>query len=86
MLLFEGKERGDLDLHFHQAIFPLSEGNLVDLDLGVLGVLLVLPLIFLHSFCCFGRDLRVWDLSTSCALAIALVHRFEFSPRIHCSK
>ena len=25
------------------------------------------------------------DLSTSCALAIALVHRFEFSPRIRCS-
>ena len=37
MLLFEGKERGDLDLHFHQSIPPLSEGNLVDLDLEVLG-------------------------------------------------
>ena len=30
--------RGDLDLYFHQSIFLLSEGNLVDLDLGVLGV------------------------------------------------
>ena len=28
----------DLDLHFHQSISPLSEGNLVDLDLGVLSV------------------------------------------------
>ena len=54
MLLLEGKERGDLDPSFHQSISPLCEGNLVDLDLGVLGVLLVLPLTFLHSFCCFG--------------------------------
>ena len=29
--------RGDLDLRFHRSISPLSEGNLVDLDLGVLG-------------------------------------------------
>ena len=29
--------RGDLDLCLHQSISPLSEGNLVDLDLGVLG-------------------------------------------------
>ena len=29
---------GDLDLHFHQSISLLSEGNLVDLVLGVLGV------------------------------------------------
>jgi hypothetical protein len=35
--LFEGKVRGDLDLSFHQSISSLSEGNLVDLDLGVLG-------------------------------------------------
>jgi hypothetical protein len=54
LAFFEGKERGDLDLHFHQFISPLSEGNLVDLDLGVFCVLLVLPLIFLHSFRCFG--------------------------------
>ena len=30
--------RGDLDLHFHQSISLLSEGNLVDLDIVVLGV------------------------------------------------
>jgi hypothetical protein len=34
---FEGKVREDLDLSFHQPISSLSEGNLVDLDLGVLG-------------------------------------------------
>jgi hypothetical protein len=34
--IFEGKERGDLDLYFHQSISPLSEGNIVDLDVGVL--------------------------------------------------
>jgi hypothetical protein len=34
--LLEGKERGDLDLSFHQSKSPLSEGNLLDLDLGVL--------------------------------------------------
>jgi hypothetical protein len=34
--LLEGKERGDLDLYFHQSISPLYEGNLLDLDLGVL--------------------------------------------------
>ena len=72
MLVLEGKERGDLDPHFHQSLSPLSEGNPLDLDLGVLGVLLVLPLIFLHSFCCCG-DLIVKGLTTSCVLAIALV-------------
>src|SRR5215216_6012339 len=52
---FGGKERGDLDSHFHQSLSPLCEGNPLDIDLGVLGVLLlVLPLIFLQSFCCFG--------------------------------
>jgi hypothetical protein len=35
--------RGDLDLHIHRSIPPLSEGNLVDLDLGVLGVVGGLP-------------------------------------------
>jgi hypothetical protein len=34
--IFEGKGRGDLDLYFHQSISPLSEGNIEDLDLGVL--------------------------------------------------
>ena len=28
--------RGDLGLHFHQSISPLSEENILDLDLGVL--------------------------------------------------
>ena len=46
MLVLKGKERGDLDPHFHQSLSPLGEGNPLDLDLGVLGVLLlVLPLI-----------------------------------------
>ena len=46
LLVFEGKERGDLDPHFHQSLSPLCEGNPLDLDLVVLGVLLlVLPLI-----------------------------------------
>jgi hypothetical protein len=55
LLVFGGKERGDLDPHFHQSPSPLCEGNPLDLDLGVLCVLfLVLPLIFVHSFRCFG--------------------------------
>jgi len=40
LLLLEGKERGDLDPHFHQSLSPLSEGNPLDLVLGVLRVLL----------------------------------------------
>ena len=76
--------RGDLDLHFHQYISPLSEGNLVDLDLGVL--VWFSYLFFLSSppisISCFWWDLRVKDLST-CALAIAFVHRFALSTRIH---
>ena len=55
LLVFEGKERGDLDPHFHQSLSPLCEGSPLDLVLGVLGVLLlVLPLIFLPSISCFG--------------------------------
>ena len=55
LLVFEGKERGDLDPHFHQSLSPLREGNPLDLVLGVLGdLLLVLPLIFLPSISCFG--------------------------------
>ena len=65
--------RGDLDLHIHLSIPPLSEGNLVDLDLGVLGV--SPTLFFLSSpsisISCFLWDLRVNDLST-CTLAITL--------------
>jgi hypothetical protein len=33
---FLGKGREDLDLYFHQSISSLSEGNIVNLDLGVL--------------------------------------------------
>ena len=55
LLVLGGKERGDLDPHFHQSLSPLCEGNPLDLVLGVLGVLLlVLPLIFLPSISCFG--------------------------------
>jgi hypothetical protein len=36
LLNIEGKERGDLDLNFHQSISPLCKGNLLDLDLKVL--------------------------------------------------
>ena len=55
LLVFEGKERGDLDPHFHQSLSPLCEGNPLDLDIGVLCVLLlVLPLTFLSSISCFG--------------------------------
>jgi len=39
LLVLEGKERGDLDPHLHQSLSPLSEGNPLDLDLGVLRVL-----------------------------------------------
>ena len=55
LLVFGGKERGDLDPHFRQSLSPLGEGNPLDLDLGVLGVLLlVLPLFSLPSISCFG--------------------------------
>ena len=80
MLVLEGKERGDLDPHLHQSLSPLCEGNPLDLDLGVLGVLLlVLPLIFLPSISCFGGiwERRTWALRVT--LPLHLVHRFEFS-------
>ncbi len=71
MLVFEGKERGDLDPRFHQSLSPLSEGNPLDLDLGVLRVLLSFFLSFsslaLVALVGFGRE----DLGTPCALAIA---------------
>ena len=75
--------RGDLDLQFHQSIPPLSEGNLVDLDLGVLFVefFFVLPLFSPISISCFWWDLRVKDLRI-CALAIAFVHQFALSTKI----
>ena len=67
--------RGDLDLQFKQSISPLSEGNLVDLDLGVLDnsplcSSYLLPPI---SICCFWWDLGVKDFITCCVLSIALV-------------
>ena len=68
-----GKERGDLDLHFHQSIPPLSEGNPLDLDLGdsFVEFFLVLPLLFPHKHLLLCWNLRVKDLST-CALAICI--------------
>jgi hypothetical protein len=78
--LFEGKERGDLDLHFHQSLSPLSEGNLLDLDLASSLWIssFVLPLISLHSISCFGR---IWVRRTW-ALVFLPLHRFEFSSEI----
>ena len=86
MLVLEGKERGDLDLRFHQSLSPLCEGNPLDLDLGVLGVLLlVLPLIFLSSISSFGGIWeRTWALRVP--LPLHLVHRFEFSTVIRGSE
>lgn len=52
----------------------------MDLDLGVLGVLLlVLPLFSLPSISCFGGiwERRTWALRVP--LPLHLVHRFEFS-------
>ena len=79
MLVLEGKERGDLDAGFHQSLSPLSEGNPLDLDLGVLRVLLSFFLIFLPRISCFGG---IWERSTwalRVPLPLHLVHRFEFS-------
>jgi len=48
----------------------------VDLDLGVLGVLLVLPLLFLHRFRCFGgiesRGFEHFVCSCHCIWCIGL--------------
>ena len=52
----------------------------MDLDLGVLGVLLlVLPLTFLPSISCFGGiwERRTWALCVP--FPLHLVHWFEFS-------
>ena len=87
MLVLEGKERGDLDPHFHQSLSPLCEGNPLDLNLRVLGVLLlVLPLIFLPSISCFGGiwERRTWALRV--LLPLHFVHTFEFSMVIHGSE
>jgi hypothetical protein len=45
LLNLEGKERADLDLRFYQSTSPVSEGNHLDLDLGV--HLLISSLFFL---------------------------------------
>ena len=76
-------EGGDLDPHFHRAVSPLSEGNPFDLVLEVPFVVffVVLPLSSPISISCLWWDLRVKDLST-CALAIASLHRFVLSTRI----
>ena len=84
MLVFEGKERGHLDPRFHQSLSPLCEGNPLDLDLGVLGVLLlVLHLINLPRIGCFGGiwERRTWALRVP--LPLHLVHWFEVSMVIH---
>src|SRR3989337_4486438 len=87
LLVLGGKERGDLDPHFHQSLSPLCEGNPLDLDLGVLRVLFfVLPLIFLRSISCCGGiwERRTWALRVP--LPLHLVHRFEFSTVIRGSE
>jgi hypothetical protein len=59
LLIFEGKERGDLDPQSHQSISSLSEGNSWDLDLGEFGVLLVFFLSYSTiSFCSF---VGIWE-------------------------
>ena len=83
MHIFEGFERGDLDLHFHQSIPPLSEGNLVDLDLGVLGVSplcsssLIPPLALVAVLEFESEGLEHFVCSCHC-----FVHRFVLSTRI----
>ena len=87
MLVLGGKERGDVDPHFHQSLSPLCERNPLDLVFGVLGVLLlVLPLIFFPSISCFGEiwERRTWALRVP--LPLHLVHRFEFSTVIRGSE
>ena len=71
MLVLEGKERGDLDPRFHQSLSPLSEGNPLDLDLGVLRVLLSFFLSFSSLALVALVGLGEKDLGTLCALAIA---------------
>ena len=71
MLVFGGKERGDLDPHFHQSLSPLCEGNPLDLDLGVLRVLLSFFLSFSSLALVALVGLGEKDLGTPCALAIA---------------
>ena len=71
MLVLEGKERGYLDPRFHQSLSPLSEGNPLDLDLGVLRDLLSFFLSFSSLALVVWWDLGEKDLGTPCALAIA---------------
>jgi hypothetical protein len=68
--LFEEKVRGDLDLSFHQLIFLLSEGNLLDPDLGVLSRFHLFFVSYLSIALVALWDLGEKDLSTSCDLAI----------------
>ena len=71
MLVLKGKERGDLDPRFHQSLSPLSEGNPLDLDLGVLRVLLSFFLSFSSLALVALVGLGEKELGTPCALAIA---------------
>ena len=87
MLVLEGKERRDLDLRFHQSLFPLGEGNPLDLDLGVPRVLFfVLPLIFLPSISCFGGICERRTRALRVPLPLHLVHWFELSTVIRGSE
>ena len=80
MHLFEGEESLDLDLLFHQSTPPLSEENLVYLDLGFiwcsssLFFLSYPSLVFvaLVGFGSEGLDHFVWSCLSH------LVDRFEF--------
>ena len=60
-----------LDPHFHQSLSPLCEGNPLDLDLGVLRVLLSFFLSFSSLALVALVGLGEKDLGTPCALAIA---------------
>ena len=88
LLEFEGKEKGDLEPHLHQSNPSLSEGNPLDLDLGVPFVefFFVLTLLFPHKHLLLCWNLRVKDLSTSYVLALHLLHSFELSTLIRSSE
>jgi hypothetical protein len=63
--------RGDLDLYFHQSTSSLSEGNIADLDLGVLYGFSLFFLSYSSNSFSLWWNLRVKDLSTLCALVIS---------------
>ena len=79
MLVLEGKERGDLDPRFHQSLSPLSEGNPLDLDLGVLRVL---PSFFL-SFSSLALVASVGFESEGFGHSVCLAIAFGASVGVH---